>query len=90
MASNGQSKTELSDQDLELISLLQWAPRITWGEAAEILTHTPPPWPDVGKTAQPGAAWITAQVNLNDPGNPCLQEISATPGAVAPAWSKQP
>ena len=41
MASNGQSKTELSDQDLELISLLQWAPRITWGEAAEILDAHP-------------------------------------------------
>ena len=37
MLSNGHIKSELSPQDQELISLLQWAPRITWGEAAEIL-----------------------------------------------------
>lgn len=78
MASNGQSKTELSDQDLELISLLQWAPRITWGEAAEILDAHPTTlagrWE---KLRSSGAAWITAQVNLNDPRNLLsFQEIS--------------
>lgn len=70
MASNVQSKSEFSDQDLELISLLQWAPRITWGDAAEILNAHPTTlagrWE---KLRASGAAWITAQVNLNDPRN---------------------
>lgn len=78
MSSNGQSKAELSDQDLGLISLLQWAPRITWGEAAEILDAHPTTlagrWE---KLRSSGAAWITAQVNLNDSKNLLsFQEVS--------------
>lgn len=70
MASNEQIKSELSPQDLELISLLQWAPRITWGEAAEILdTHPTTLAGRWEKLRQSGVAWITAQVNLRDPRN---------------------
>lgn len=80
MSSNGQAKAELSDQDLELISLLQWAPRITWGEAAEILDAHPTTlagrWE---KLRSSGSAWITAQVNLNDPRNLLsFQEVSCS------------
>lgn len=78
MASNAQSKSELSDQDLDLINLLQWAPRITWGEAAEILEAHPTTlagrWE---KLRTSGLAWLTAQVSRSDSRNLLsFQELS--------------
>ena len=68
MLSNGHIKSELSPQDQELISLLQWAPRITWGEAAEILgAHATTLAGRWEKLERSGIAWITAQVNLRTP-----------------------
>lgn len=85
MLSNGHIKSELSPQDQELISLLQWAPRITWGEAAEILgAHATTLAGRWEKLERSGIAWITAQVNLSDTRNQLsFIEISCDPGAWA-------
>ncbi|WP_186317222.1 Lrp/AsnC family transcriptional regulator [Kocuria marina] len=85
MLSNGHIKSELSPQDQELISLLQWAPRITWGEAAEILgAHATTLAGRWEKLERSGIAWITAQVNLSDTRNQLsFIEISCNPGGWA-------
>ena len=85
MLSNGHIKSELSPQDQELISLLQWAPRITWGEAAEILgAHATTLAGRWEKLERSGIAWITAQVNLSDTRNQLsFIEISCDPGGWA-------
>lgn len=59
---------ELSPLDLSLINLLQFAPRITWGEAGEILgTHPTTLAVRWDRLRESGAAWMTAQIQI-DPG----------------------
>lgn len=56
---------ELSPLDLSLINLLQFAPRITWGEAGEILgTHPTTLAVRWDRLRESGAAWMTAQVQV--------------------------
>ncbi|WOO96657.1 Lrp/AsnC family transcriptional regulator [Micrococcus terreus] len=59
---------ELSPLDLSLINLLQFAPRITWGEAGEILgTHPTTLAVRWDRLRESGAAWMTAQIQI-EPG----------------------
>ena len=56
---------ELSPLDLSLINLLQFAPRITWGEAGEILgTHPTTLAVRWDRLRESGAAWMTAQIQI--------------------------
>ena len=73
---------KLSSQDLDLISLLQWAPRMPWGEAAEILGVHPTTLAGRWERLQEaGQAWITAQVNVSgSPNQLAFIELSCDRG----------
>ena len=73
----------LSEQDLALVNVLQWAPRITWGDAAEILGAHPTTlatrWERLRET---GAVWLSAQLDISDtPAGLAFVELSCRPGA---------
>jgi len=78
---------ELTAQDRALINVLQWAPRITWGDAGEILGAHPTTlaarWE---RLRESGAAWMTAQLDISGtPAGLAFVELSCRPETRAEA-----
>lgn len=73
----------LSEQDLALVNVLQWAPRITWGDAGEILgTHPTTLAARWERLREAGKVWLTAQLDISDtPAGLAFVELSCGPGA---------
>lgn len=83
MAEKPRARSGLSGQDLALVGVLQWAPRITWGEACEVLGVHPTTlagrWE---RLRESGAVWLSAQPEIADTGaGLAFVELSCRPGA---------
>lgn len=81
------ARAEATEQDLALISVLQHVPRITWGDAGEVLGVHPTTlaarW---DRLREAGLAWISAQPDIRDtPAGLAFVELSCLPHAGAPA-----
>lgn len=76
------SAVEVTKTDLRLVNLLQWAPRITWGEARDILDVHPTTlsnrWERLTST---GIAWVNAQPTSSD-GVCAFGFVSCAPAAI--------
>ncbi|WP_448852494.1 Lrp/AsnC family transcriptional regulator [Corynebacterium sp. 335C] len=74
---------ELTEHDLELINVLQWSPRITWGDAAEILGVHPTTlstrWE---RLTSAGLAWVNALRRTDGGAAVAFAEIRCAPAHV--------
>ena len=83
MAEDDRVGSGLSEQDLALVNVLQWAPRITWGEAGEVLGVHPTTlagrWE---RLRESGAVWLSAQPEIaGAAAGLAFVELSCRPGA---------
>lgn len=72
----GEWAVELSEDDLALINVLQMAPRLGWGDAAEVLgVHATTLAARWDRLRASGVSWITAHL-IGDPHQMCLAFIA--------------